>query len=61
MVYISVHQNICDKLGAGDLLHKINRLTNGKGGGKKQFAQGGGPKLDFEKVLVTLIKELSGS
>ena len=50
-IFVSVHESICEQIGAGELLKKINSFTGGKGGGKKQFAQGGGPKADVDKAI----------
>ena len=54
-IFISVHESISEQIGAGDVLRKINSFTGGKGGGKKQFAQGGGPVADVEKAIEAVL------
>ena len=45
---VGVTPNLCEMISAVDIIKEISDLTNGKGGGRSDFAQGGG--LGSEKV-----------
>jgi alanyl-tRNA synthetase len=50
----SVPKRLCEKLKAGDLLKAVFEVTGGKGGGRPDFAQGGGgDPAKFEQGCVT--------
>ena len=49
---VGVTDNITAKYSAQDIVKILNQLTNGKGGGRLDFAQGGGNEiLDTEKLI----------
>ncbi len=56
----SVSQSICDKYNAGNLVKKVAQLTNGSGGGRKDFASGGGKDISkLQSALDEIIKDLA--
>jgi alanyl-tRNA synthetase len=61
---LGVSPDLKDKWKAGDLVREISAVVGGKGGGRPDFAQGGGPdaaKLDAAiERLYALIGEASG-
>ena len=49
---VGVTDNITAKYSAQDIIKILNQLTNGKGGGRLDFAQGGGNEiLNTEKLI----------
>ncbi|PQM69931.1 MAG: alanine--tRNA ligase, partial [Rhodobacterales bacterium] len=49
---VGVTDNITAKYSAQDIVKILNQLTNGKGGGRLDFAQGGGNEiLNTEKLI----------
>ena len=56
---LGVTPDLKDKLKAGDLVREISAVVGGKGGGRPDFAQGGGPdaaQLDaaFERLYALI-------
>ncbi len=58
MVIVSVFNDITGKWQAGTIVNKIAPLFNGKGGGRKDFAQAGGDLIDDFAVLRKKIFEV---
>ncbi|MFA6093864.1 MAG: alanine--tRNA ligase [Elusimicrobiota bacterium] len=55
---VTVTQDLVDKgIDASRIAREVALLQNGRGGGRKDFAQGGGPDTDWE-LVVNKVKEL---
>ncbi len=54
-IICSITKNLTDKIKAGDIIKFICEKIDGKGGGKPEFAQGGGKNL---KMLDTALEEV---
>ena len=46
-----VTDDIHDSIGANDVIQAVTKSVNGKGGGRKDFAQGAGEAKDFEEFV----------
>jgi alanyl-tRNA synthetase len=46
-----VTDDIHDSIGANDVIHAVTKSVNGKGGGRKDFAQGAGEAKNFEEFV----------
>ena len=56
-----VTKELSKKLPAGELMKEISALVGGKGGGRPDMAQGGGPNItDIEKSLEEVQKWVAG-
>ncbi len=51
-VVISIHEKFTGQLHAGQLMKEVITCIDGKGGGKPQFAQGAGPKIEAAQQLL---------
>ena len=51
-VIVMVTKDLTDRFKAGDLVRQVTTVLGGKGGGRPDMAQGGGPKVEaLEQVL----------
>ncbi len=58
---VMVTKDICDKLPANGIAKAISEKLSGKGGGKKEFAQGGGKDLGaVERIIAHLDEFITG-
>ncbi len=57
---LGVTKDLCDRLKAGDLIREVAAVVGGKGGGRPDFAQAGGPDASRIDAALARFRELVG-
>ncbi len=61
IMVVSIEKSLSERFNAGEIVRKIAKFVNGKGGGRKDFANGGGSKIenveDFKQKVYNYLED----